>query len=126
MSIGGMTCAACAARVEKKLSAIPGATASVNFATELATVAAPESVSAQRFIQAVEQAGYTAELARPVTPKRPADATSGETPAGADAIRVGYLRRRLIVALVFFVPLSDLSLASLCTLRSGSRAGSGC
>jgi P-type Cu+ transporter len=122
LSIGGMTCAACAARVEKKLSAIPGALASVNFATEMATVAAPESVSAELLIEAVEQAGYTAELWRREAPARPAvpgmpgpgaaDAAPEQTAAGTDAGRVGYLGRRLIVALVFFVPLSDLSLAT--------------
>jgi P-type Cu+ transporter len=130
LSIGGMTCAACAARVEKKLGAIPGAMASVNFVTELATVAAPASVPAEQLIEAVEQAGYTAQLSRPATPAAPAtaalpgasgpgesghraaDGAPEETVAGADASRVAYLRRRLIVALVFFVPLSDLSVAT--------------
>jgi P-type Cu+ transporter len=98
LSIGGMTCAACAARVEKKLGAIADATASVNFATEKAVVTVPASVSVAQLIQAVEQAGYSAEVARPA----PAE-------TGSDASHVSYLRRRLIVALVFFVPLSDLS-----------------
>ena len=58
-----MTCAACAARVEKKLSAIDDVAASVNFATEKATITAPPSVSVAQLIEAVEQAGYEAELA---------------------------------------------------------------
>jgi P-type Cu+ transporter len=104
LSIRGMTCAACAARVAKKLGEIPDVTASVNVATEKATVAAPPSVDIERLIRAVEQAGYSAEPARPPE-------AAGPEPAGAagDAARVVYLRRRLIVALVFFVPLSDLS-----------------
>ena len=100
-----MTCAACAARVEKKLGTIPDVTASVNFATEKATVTAPPSVPVEQLISAVSQAGYGAALARPSAAEGPAAA--GAT--GPDADRVAYLRRRLIVALVFFVPLSDLS-----------------
>jgi P-type Cu+ transporter len=101
LSIRGMTCAACAARVEKKLAAIPEVTASVNFATEKATVTAPASVPVDALVQAVERAGYGAE------PVPPATAAAAET--GPDAAQVANLRRRLLVALVFFVPLSDLS-----------------
>jgi P-type Cu+ transporter len=107
LSIRGMTCAACAARVEKKLCEIPDVAASVNVATERATVAAPPSVEIDRLIRAVEQAGYSAE------PAWPSEAAGHETAHDADdAASVAYLRRRLIVALVFFVPLSDLSVQS--------------
>jgi cation-transporting P-type ATPase A/B/Cu+-exporting ATPase len=102
-----MTCAACAARVEKKLNGIDTVSAAVNFATERALVTAPASVPLQRLIEAVEQAGYGADvLSRDAagmgTPQ-------GVTGRGPDADRVRYLRNRLIVAVVFFVPLSDLS-----------------
>src|SRR5579864_8024635 len=107
-SISGMTCAACAARVEKKLSALDGVTAAVNFATGRATVTAPVSVPVARLIEAVEQAGYGAGLARPPAGGPPSDAGAAGA-AEADAARVADLWRRLIVALVFFVPLSDLS-----------------
>jgi P-type Cu+ transporter len=104
LSVRGMTCAACAARVEKNLSAISDVTAAVNFATEKATVTMPASVSVEQLITAVEQAGYSAEVA--VAP----DGRDGQRQGGApDLARVAYLKRRLIVALVFFVPLSDLS-----------------
>jgi P-type Cu+ transporter len=114
LSIRGMTCAACAARVEKKLSALDDVSAAVNFATETARVSAPESVPVARLIEAVEQAGYRADLARPRPGAGgpaggPADGPADAGGAGADAARVAYLRRRLIVALVFFVPLTDLS-----------------
>ena len=104
-----MTCAACAARVEKKLNAIGGVCATVNLATERATVTAPASVPVRRLIEAVEQAGYGAEVLN-----RSAGGPGGAGPAGAarggaDADRVSYLKKRLIVALVFFIPLSDLS-----------------
>jgi cation transport ATPase len=107
--IRGMTCAACAARVERKLNALDSVRATVNFATERATVSAPASVPVQRLIEAVEQAGYGAEALSGT-----AAGTGGSGPAGAaggraDAERVVYLRNRLIVALVFFIPLSDLS-----------------
>jgi P-type Cu+ transporter len=99
--ISGMTCAACAARVEKKLGSIPDVAASVNYATAKAAVTAPSAVPVDVLIEAVEQAGYGAEPV-PLAPSA-APATSPE-----DA-QVAYLRRRLIVALVFFIPLSDLS-----------------
>jgi Cu+-exporting ATPase len=105
LAVRGMTCAACAARVQRKLGELPGVTASVNLATEKAIVVAPPSVPVQRLVEAVEQAGYAAE---PI----PAAGGAGRPGEGGDspeARRVAYLRRRLIVALVFFVPLSDLS-----------------
>ncbi len=99
LSIRGMTCAACAARIEKKLNLIgPDVVAAVSFATEKATITAPEAVSVQALVAAVEGAGYAAEVAVPAAEAQPE--------AGAQA---GYLRRRLILALIFFVPLSDLS-----------------
>ena len=110
-----MTCAACAARVERKLNAIDNVRATVNFATERATVTAPASFPVRLLIEAVEQAGYGAE----VLTRGPGSAgeAGGDGPAGAahgelggpDAGRVSYLKKRLLVALVFFIPLSDLS-----------------
>jgi cation-transporting P-type ATPase A/B/Cu+-exporting ATPase len=97
-----MTCAACAARIEKALNAMDSVHATVNFATERATVTAPASVPVGLLIEAVEQAGYNAGVLT-----RGAGEAGGE--ARPDADRVAYLRNRLIVALVFFVPLSDLS-----------------
>jgi P-type Cu+ transporter len=105
LAIRGMTCAACAARVQRKLGELPGVTAAVNLATEKAIVTTPQSVPLQRLIEAVERAGYAADA----LPSH-ADALQPEAAQqGPDADRVAYLRRRLIVALVFFVPLSDLS-----------------
>jgi P-type Cu+ transporter len=107
--VRGMTCAACAARVEKRLNAIGGVCATVNLATERATVKAPVPVPVGQLIEAVEQAGYGAEVLT-----RSADGTGDDGPAqaaggGPDADRVSYLKKRLIVAVVFFIPLSDLS-----------------
>ena len=100
LSIRGMTCAACAARIEKKLQLIgPEVVAAVSFATETATIMAPEAISAQALVAAVEDAGYAADVA----------VAAADAPSEA-SIQAGYLRRRLILALVFFVPLSDLSI----------------
>ena len=100
LSIRGMTCAACAARIEKKLRLIgPQVVAVVSFATETATIKVPETISAQALVAAVEGAGYAAEVA--VSPAEAQPEASGQA---------WYLRRRLILALVFFVPLSDLSI----------------
>ncbi len=99
--VGGMTCAACAARVQAKLNKLGGVTATVNLATERAHVTAPPQVSARELVQVVEAAGYSAELASP---------QAADTSFAADGATVRRLRRRLIVALVFFVPLTDLSI----------------
>ena len=106
LSIGGMTCAACAARVEKKLNALDDVSATVNFATGRAIVTAPGSVPVQRLIDAVTAAGYQAGL----PDQEAADgAPPGAADPGPEAARVRDLRNRLIVALIFFIPLSDLS-----------------
>ena len=104
-----MTCAACAARVEKKLNAIDSVSATVNLATERARVTAPPSVPVARLIEAVEQAGYGAEVLTQDTDGADGAAVAGASRGGPDADRVAYLRRRLVVALVFFVPLTDVS-----------------
>ncbi len=62
LAISGMTCASCAARVEKKLNKLDGVTATVNFATETARVGFPAAVSVNNLISVVEQAGYTAAV----------------------------------------------------------------
>src|SRR5690242_14418060 len=100
--VTGMTCAACAAKVAGRLNAIENVSATVNIATEKAAVTAPPSVPVRRLVEEIERAGYAAEVAG--ASDEPAE-TGRDT---ADAARVAYLRRRLVVALVFFVPLSDL------------------
>ncbi|MGD0606790.1 MAG: heavy metal translocating P-type ATPase [Streptosporangiaceae bacterium] len=99
--IGGMTCAACAARVQTKLTKAGGVAATVNYATGRAHVTAPAGMSAGELVSVVEAAGYSAGVAVP------------EGDAAADALddaTVRRLRRRLILSLVFFVPLTDLSI----------------
>ena len=90
-----------APRVQARLNRVTGVTASVNLSTERAYVSAPATVSAPDLIGVVEAAVSTAGLARP------AEAEACET---ADEAAVRRLRRRLTLALVFFVPLTDASL----------------
>ena len=61
--VQGMTCAACAAKVASRLNAIENVSATVNIATEKATVTAPPSVPVQRLVAEIERAGYGAEVA---------------------------------------------------------------
>lgn len=71
LTIGGMTCASCAARVEKKLNRLDGVTASVNYATEKAKVSYPAGVAVADLIATVVKTGYTAEEPPPPAPRRP-------------------------------------------------------
>ncbi|MFP5375697.1 MAG: heavy metal translocating P-type ATPase, partial [Acidimicrobiia bacterium] len=106
LAIGGMTCASCAARIEKRLNKLDGVTATVNYATEQAKVAVPEGVSVEDLIAQVEAAGYTARLPRP--PVRPAGGDEGAGPAApgdeAGADETAPLRRRLLTSLALSVP----------------------
>src|SRR5690349_24400891 len=83
--IGGMTCAACAARVQAKLNKVTGVTASVNLSTERAYVSAPPTVSADTLIGVVAATGYTAELARPKNPAEPAAEPAAEAGEAGEA-----------------------------------------
>ncbi|MFH8552255.1 heavy metal translocating P-type ATPase [Streptomyces celluloflavus] len=102
LEIGGMTCASCAARIEKKLNRMEGVTATVNYATEKAEVAVAEGsgIEAADLIATVEKTGYSAAVPAP-----PA-ARDDEGAAGADrdADALAPLRQRLLTALVLSVP----------------------
>ncbi|NBU17328.1 MAG: heavy metal translocating P-type ATPase, partial [Actinobacteria bacterium] len=99
LGLTGMTCAACAARIEKRLNEIDGVEAAVNYATESAMVAfQPSEVSAQALIEAVRGIGYDAQ----VLDDEPYD-------DGLDE-RLAALRLRLTVAAVFSVPVVVLSM----------------
>jgi P-type Cu+ transporter len=93
LAIGGMTCASCANRVERKLNKLTGVTASVNYATERATVTVPAGVTAADLVATVEAAGYTATVPRREEPDPTPD-----------------WRHRLVVAVVLAVPVIVLSM----------------
>ncbi|AZI58941.1 copper-translocating P-type ATPase [Nakamurella antarctica] len=96
LTIGGMTCASCAMRIEKKLNKMTGVSATVNYATEKARVSFGDGVAAQDLIATVESAGYTATL--PAPPR-----TESNQPA-AEPDEVAALRQRVLVSLVLTVP----------------------
>ena len=100
LDLEGMTCASCAARIEKKLNRLDGVEATVNFATEQATVHCDTDVPVERLVAAVESAGYGARPARPARSARPRSA--GGHQHHDEPLRV--LTRRLIVAVVLTVP----------------------
>ncbi|WP_030615102.1 heavy metal translocating P-type ATPase [Streptomyces sclerotialus] len=116
LAIGGMTCASCAARVEKKLNRMEGVTATVNYATEKAKVAYDPGVEVADLIATVERTGYTAREPEP-EPPAPAPATapgaSEESPAGPQEgpdQALAALRQRLVGSAVLAVPVIALSM----------------
>ena len=68
LAIGGMTCASCASRIERKLNKLDGVTATVNYATEKAKVSFPAAYAPTDLVAVVEAAGYTAVLPEPPAP----------------------------------------------------------
>ena len=108
LAIGGMTCASCAARIEKKLNRLDGVTAAVNYATEKATVSFPETVRPDELIAVVEQTGYTASVPRPAGDR--ADDPAGPSPAEERDRELAALRQRLIVSAVLSVPVVLLAM----------------
>ena len=103
LSVAGMTCGACAVKVEKALNQIPGVTATVNFATESARVTLTDEVSTQQVIERIEKAGYGARLLEDTTPEMLDKETLD---------RVAMLRARLGVSLVAGLPVVALSMIS--------------
>ncbi len=95
LAIGGMTCASCATRIEKRLNRLDGVAATVNYATEQAQVHYPDAVSVADLIAQVEKAGYTAE----VPTAEPDEADPAST-----------LRWRLLVSTILAIPVIVLSM----------------
>ncbi|WP_433438446.1 heavy metal translocating P-type ATPase [Nonomuraea sp. CA-141351] len=100
LSIGGMTCASCANRIERKLNKLEGVSATVNYATEKAKVTFPEGVDPQRLIAEVEKAGYTAELPAPPETQAQQEPQDELKP----------LRERLVTAVVLSVPVVAMAM----------------
>ena len=100
LTIGGMTCASCATRVEKKLNKLDGVLATVNYATERAQVSVPPEVSTEALVAVVVATGYTARL--PAEREGAADDSPPDAPTQA-------LRQRLVVSAVLALPVLVLS-----------------
>ena len=102
--IGGMTCASCATRIEKKLNKIEGVTATVNYATEKAKVSYPQTIATDDLVQTVVQTGYTAEVSAPK-----ADAVQAPTAPDPDAA-LRALRQRFVVSALLAAPVIALAM----------------
>jgi len=108
LSVGGMTCASCVARVEKKLNKVAGVNASVNLATESAHVELSAPVDPQQLVAVVEKAGYSATVTK-------VENGAVEAMRKQEARHLAHaadLRRRLIVAATLSVPLMVISMVS--------------
>ncbi|MFV8245603.1 heavy metal translocating P-type ATPase [Mycolicibacterium peregrinum] len=99
LEIGGMTCASCAGRIERKLNNLDGVTATVNFATEKATVDVAGEVTPEQLIDAIETAGYTAQL--------PANESAGHQPEDDPTAA---LRTRLMVSAALTIPVVAMAM----------------
>ncbi|HIT75782.1 MAG TPA: heavy metal translocating P-type ATPase, partial [Candidatus Avipropionibacterium avicola] len=105
LDISGMTCASCAARIEKKLNKVDGVTASVNYALETASIEAPTSVSADDAIAVVEATGYGA-----VVPAPPTTEDAPVTDGRSEPDEASGLRTRMIVAIISAVPVIAMAM----------------
>ncbi|WP_406135076.1 heavy metal translocating P-type ATPase [Streptomyces sp. NBC_01089] len=105
LAIGGMTCASCAARIEKKLNRMDGVEATVNYATEKAKVTFAEHVDVTDLIATVEATGYTAQ-----EPPRPSASGESAGPAEQESDTLAPLRQRLVTAVVLAVPVIAMAM----------------
>jgi P-type Cu+ transporter len=105
LEIGGMTCASCAMRIEKKLNRLDGVTATVNYATEKAKVTAPAGYDLSALVAEVEKTGYTAVLPAPKnSPEDDGDAV------GSRDLELLSLRNRLIGSIVLAIPVIAMAM----------------
>jgi cation-transporting P-type ATPase A/B/Cu+-exporting ATPase len=101
--IGGMTCGACATRIERKLNSLEGVEAQVNLASERATISAPAEMTIDQLVGQVETIGFTAS--------RPEEVAEADQQDAAIDRRVRTLGIRLAVTALLFMPLCDCSIA---------------
>ncbi|MFE6802770.1 heavy metal translocating P-type ATPase [Streptomyces sp. NPDC057681] len=105
LAIGGMTCASCAARIEKKLNRMDGVEATVNYATEKAKVTFADGVAVADLIATVEATGYTAQ-----EPPRTVEERTEEAESDVSADPLAPLRQRLVTAVVLAVPVVAMAM----------------
>ncbi|MFH8792485.1 heavy metal translocating P-type ATPase [Streptomyces sp. NPDC017941] len=112
LAIGGMTCASCSARIERKLNRLEGVTASVNLATEKAKVTFPDDVEVGRLLATVERLGYSAHEILPPPPDtgHGADGAGADRPATTDLTESDRLLRRLLVSAALALPVVVLAM----------------
>ncbi|MBV2356703.1 heavy metal translocating P-type ATPase [Streptomyces sp. J2-1] len=111
VTVGGMTCAACVRRVEKKLGKLEGVTATVNLATGIARVSHPADVTPETLLTAIEQAGYEAALPQPA-------GGDDSGPTGRDEDDSRRERERIVITALLAVPVLVLSMAPALQFRN--------
>ncbi|MEY9989466.1 Cu+-exporting ATPase [Streptomyces sp. V4I8] len=116
LTVGGMTCAACVRRVEKKLAKLEGVTATVNLATGRARISHPPDIRPEELVATVEQAGYTAALPEP--PKKRESKGVGESKDVRQEEGVRQDRERLLVTALLAVPVLVLSMVPAWQFRN--------
>ncbi len=102
LSIDGMTCSSCAARIEKKLNKLDGVSATVNFATEKAKVEFPDDLDPATLIETVKATGYTATLPAPEQGDVEISDRHGD--------EIDSLRQRLLICLALTIPVVVLAM----------------
>jgi Cu+-exporting ATPase len=107
-----MTCASCAARIERRLNKLDGVSAAVNYATEKAQIVFPPSVSTADLIQVIADTGYTAIPPRPVDAKQDSEQEPDEGAQGYD-LQTRELRQRMRVSLTLGLPVIAMSMIPL-------------
>jgi Cu+-exporting ATPase len=110
LELEGMTCASCAARIERKLNKLDGVEASVNFATERATVRCDEDMPIERLMATVEGAGYRAHVTRPAHEGHASHAGHDMGGHHHQDEPLGVLTRRLLVAIALTIPVALLAM----------------
>ncbi|MGW6858719.1 heavy metal translocating P-type ATPase [Streptomyces xanthophaeus] len=110
LSIGGMTCASCAARIEKKLNRMDGVEATVNYATEKARVSYSGDVQVADLIATVVRTGYTAAEPPPPQPEAEPEAESADGAAPVRDPELAALRQRLLVSATLALPVVLLAM----------------
>ena len=110
LTIGGMTCASCAARIEKKLNKLQGVSATVNYATEKAKVSFPTTLTPADLVGVVEATGYTATVPTPVAATDSAADTGPDEGPDDKAIEAAGWWQRLVISAVLTVPVLALSM----------------
>jgi Cu+-exporting ATPase len=115
LDIGGMTCASCAMRIEKKLNKLEGVAATVNYATEKAKVRVPAGYDPAMLIAEVEKSGYRAALPKPAAEKKTATAASDSQEADPE---LAALRNRLIPAIVLTIPVIAMAMIPALQFRN--------
>ncbi|PZS23096.1 MAG: heavy metal translocating P-type ATPase [Acidimicrobiales bacterium] len=116
LAISGMTCASCAARIEKRLNKVDGVTATVNFATEHAKVSYPEAVTPDELVAQVKAVGYDARPSDPPTGSETKAANGTEGEAEQDPTRP--LRQRLVVSATLAVPVIVMAMVPAAQFRN--------